>query len=164
VSVPLELVFHNIQFKKLEHIGLHLWLLDAAEIIAFLGRHKENLKSLRLRHISLREGKWKDVLGYIRGDLGLRTSSRHLEWVSLRGIGYEERTNVLGGMSFAQPSHRNSPRFDMDSDVGSSDDENNRGQERWRSSAKPSCKCFKGLAWDDLDDNGITVEKQQWCA
>lgn len=138
VSVPLETVFHHIHFKKLAHIGLHLWLLNSVEIIEMLDRHKDTLKSLRLRHISLREGTWKEVLEYIRQNLGRPLQWRRpLEWLSLRGVGYERNTN-LGGLNFGPgpATHGNlmhndsNSESDIDSDINRWSESNDDAEER----------------------------------
>lgn len=94
LSLKLEEVFHHVKWEKLVAFGVQAWRLDADEIIALAGRHRERLRGLRLRDVVLKDGsRWKDVLGYLRNDM-LR-----LDWVSLRRIDYEKHFDeqwVLG--------------------------------------------------------------------
>lgn len=84
LNLPLEVVFHNVTWRKLMAFGIQGWKLTEDEIINLALRHREQLRGLRLRDIVLREGSyWKDVLGE------LRDSMSKLNWVSLRRIGYE---------------------------------------------------------------------------
>lgn len=83
VNIKLEDLFHGVRWEKLSAFGIQAWRLNADEIIALAGRHRERLKGLRLRDVLLREGSmWKDVLGFLRDGMS------HLDWVSLRRIGY----------------------------------------------------------------------------
>ncbi|KAK0113602.1 hypothetical protein ONS95_013847 [Cadophora gregata] len=116
ISVPLAVVFHNVHFENLNHIGLSKWQLDWEDLLKMLERH-QRLKSLRLREIvlrrtSLEESNWEKVLRFIRLNL------RWLEWLSLRDIGYED-TPTFDGMHplapFYQPQH-NGSESDLDND------------------------------------------------
>lgn len=116
ISVPLAVVFHNVHFENLNHIGLSKWQLDWEDLLRLLERH-QRLKSLRLRGIilkrsSLEEANWEKVLRFIRLNL------RWLEWLSLRDIGYEDMP-TFGGMHplapFHQP-HYNGSESDLDND------------------------------------------------
>lgn len=84
IRVKLEEVFHDIKWNKLVAFGIQGWCLSSAEIIALARRHKDKLRGLRLRNVYLKEGShWSEVLHFLRNDM------RHLEWVSLRWIGYQ---------------------------------------------------------------------------
>ncbi|CZR56044.1 uncharacterized protein PAC_05932 [Phialocephala subalpina] len=103
VSAPLSLIFHDLYFEEIKHIGLHMWHLDSDELIKLLWRHRSTLRSIRLRHISLKqtldEKNWEKVLRFIRSTVP------NLKWVSLRGIGYDPSlsatTHGMGGLHFA---------------------------------------------------------------
>lgn len=82
VTVPLETVFHHVQWSKIRYIGIGAWRLDSSEIIDLVRRHKGSLRSLRLRDVLLNDGsRWSDVLKVLRFELTLK-------WVSLRRAGY----------------------------------------------------------------------------
>lgn len=86
LNLPLEMIFHNVQWKKLIAFGVQGWKLDAEEIIDLARRHRERLKGLRLRDVLLKDGSmWKDILGFLRSDM------HRLDWVSLRRIGYARK-------------------------------------------------------------------------
>lgn len=243
MSAPLSLLFHNVRFRWLVHLGLHMWDLDSDELIELLRRHRNTLRSIRLRHISLKqelnEKNWEKVLRFIRG------SFPNLKWISLRGISYDPQasatTHAMGGLHFApalQP-HPLQLDSDTDSDSGISnwspngtdgnheaetgadhessdpesatndddtdelesseagsindDDENDSDleEEHHDLSFEPSlsadntllansllqpepervtynntrglhCECGNGYGWDDLDDNGVSVTREQW--
>ncbi|KAH6620468.1 hypothetical protein C7974DRAFT_234787 [Boeremia exigua] len=83
LTLPLEEIFHNVKWEKLQAFGIQAWRLDADEIIGLARRHKDILRGFRLRDVLLKEGKrWKDVLSF------LQESMTRLEWVSLRRIDY----------------------------------------------------------------------------
>lgn len=86
ISLPLETLFHNVQWKKLKAFGVQGWKLDSDEIIDLARRHRDRLKGLRLRDVLLKEGSlWKDVLEFLRSEMF------RLDWVSLRRIGYAQK-------------------------------------------------------------------------
>lgn len=83
LSIPLEEVFHNVQWEKLRAFGVQAWRLDGEEIVKLARRHRRTLRGLRLRDVLLKEGsKWKDVLAMLREEMEM------LDWVSLRRAGY----------------------------------------------------------------------------
>ncbi|KAF2632773.1 hypothetical protein BU25DRAFT_453957 [Macroventuria anomochaeta] len=85
LTLKLEEIFHNVKWDKLQAFGIQAWRLDAEEIIALAGRHRETLRGLRLRDVLLKEGsRWRDVLSFLREDMS------RLDWVSLRRIDYEK--------------------------------------------------------------------------
>ncbi|KAL2061333.1 hypothetical protein VTL71DRAFT_7606 [Oculimacula yallundae] len=89
ISVPLDTIFHGMHVRKLQHLGLHLWLLDSEELLEFLQQHKSTIRSLRFRKVTFRrsleedELKWRKVLRFIRMNLS------RLNWISLRDVNYE---------------------------------------------------------------------------
>jgi hypothetical protein len=242
MSAPLSLLFHNVRFRRLVHLGLHMWDLDSDELIELLRRHRSTLRSIRLRHISLKqesnEKNWEKVLRFIR------VSFPDLEWISLRGISYDPRasatTHAMGGLHFA-PAHQPYPlQLDNDTDsdsgisnfspngadnhdveagddhdsseseadvtdeldsseAGSNDNNHNNDDDEHDSDLEEEhqdlsfetsvstdntslanfprpesersifnnmrglhCDCGNDFGWDDLDDNGISVTKEQW--
>ena len=117
LSLPLETLFHNVQWRKLIAFGVQGWKLDSGEIIGLARRHKDRLKGLRLRDVLLKDGStWKDTLGVLRSEM-LR-----LEWVSLRRIGYarifdEQRANP--GIEVSDDAQGSSSESDYESDIES---------------------------------------------
>ncbi|KUJ18735.1 uncharacterized protein LY89DRAFT_732284 [Mollisia scopiformis] len=117
-SAPLRLLLHEVRFRELKHIGLHMWTLDSDELIELLRRH-QGLRSIRLRHISLKqsldEKNWTKVLQFIR------STFPNLKWISLRGIGYNLNTSAtthpMGGLNFA-------PAFQPHPLTGNNDSDN----------------------------------------
>jgi hypothetical protein len=95
VSIPLETIFHDITWPNLLYIGFSGWILSSNEIIAFTQRHHKSLRSVRLREVRLKTGKWIEVLKFIRRELKLK-------WISLRQVGYEPK---IGGGPAAQPEY-----------------------------------------------------------
>ncbi|TAQ91145.1 hypothetical protein B7494_g497 [Chlorociboria aeruginascens] len=111
VSIALEAVFHNIRWAKLRYLGFGAWRLTSDEIISLLRRHRRTLRSVRLRGVLLKEGsRWLDVLHFLRRELDL-------QWVSLRGVGYEKWADqqATGGVNFV-PVMQGQPGDDSDSD------------------------------------------------
>lgn len=107
VSVPIEVVFHNVRWEKLSYVGLHMWKLESSELIRLLRRHRESLKHLRLRYIEIKDGTWDEILRMIRLELSLK-------WISLRGICYSS-TQAMGAMHFGHQGD-NDPDSDPDDD------------------------------------------------
>ena len=74
-----------------------MWTIDGGELLDVLRRHERTLRSLRLRHVSLRRHPtsasigWRPVLQFIRLQLRPKTPPN---WVSLRGIDYEDDAHV----------------------------------------------------------------------
>jgi hypothetical protein len=92
-----------------------MWQMSGNELLDLLKRHKNTLKSLRLRHISLRHNSvndcnWRQVLQFIRRDV-------RPDWVSLRGIDYEDDTHAVAGMHFVNVHAQNNAISDDDSDL-----------------------------------------------
>lgn len=122
VFAPLALLFHNVQFRSLAHLGLHMWDLDSDELIELLHRHRRTLGSIRLRHISLKqkanEKNWKKVLQFIRGTFP------DLKWISLRGVSYDPHTSAtthaMGGLHFAPGLQTHPLDFDQEDTDGDS--------------------------------------------
>ena len=83
LSLPLESIFHDLQWDRLIAFGIQAWKLDSAEIVKLARRHHDKLRGLRLREVLLEEGSmWQDILMFLRDEM------TRLDWVSLRRIGY----------------------------------------------------------------------------
>jgi len=137
LSVPLETLFHDVQWRRLIAFGVQGWKLEAEEIIRLARRHKERLKGLRLRDVLLKDGSmWKDILGFLRDEM-LR-----LDWVSLRRIGYarpfdeywanpgvEVPDDPPGGVSESDDTDDTDDDFDDDDHDDNDDDDGDEDQD-----------------------------------
>jgi hypothetical protein len=190
VSIPLETVFHNVQWKDLRYLGFHSWLLSSAEIVHILRRHRKTLQSVRLRRVRLTEGsRWEEILKVLRLELNLK-------WISLREIGYTARPEEApGGMHFGQNQPFNPT---IDHQAVDEDGNDNQGQyqggltydsdtsdlepdsrisigdramihhstpasDNHHSTEEPPCECGNGYSWGDLRDSGLgDIQRSQW--
>ena len=83
LGLALEDIFHHVHWERLRAFGIQAWRLDADEIIALVRRHRKTLRGLRLRDVLLNDpSRWRYVLEMLRDEMD------HLDWVSLRRIGY----------------------------------------------------------------------------
>lgn len=83
VSIPLESIFHNVQWNNINVIGVGFWRLTSDEIISLVRRHRTTLKGLRLRGVLLKDGsRWDTVLRVLRLEMA------KLQWVSLKKSNY----------------------------------------------------------------------------
>ncbi len=157
ISVPLVTVFHGLHFKTLKHIGLHLWQLDCDELLELLELHQRTLRSLRLRRIVLKSTStagrsWEKALRFIRSHLDL-------EWISLRGISYEEELSQVGGMQpFAHPMHLHNYDSESDledpndwSDIDAENDDDQEDSTEWDEDDDPQ----------DLDGTQGTIQTEE---
>ena len=121
------------------------WCLHAEEIIDLATRHREKLKGLRLRDVSLKgDSRWKDVL------MTLKTEMEVLEWLSLRRVGYDNGPEEMmngGGMEVSDDSTLDSS---TDRHDGLSEEDVNDGPEAGPSENRPN---GHSGARDDFDDH-----------
>lgn len=131
VDISLENIFHHVKWEKLVAFGIQGWKLEAKDIIALAGRHRERLRGLRLRDVFLKENSmWKEVLRFLHDEMP------QLDWVSLRRIGYaktfdeqwaaagvEVPDDIPGGISDSdeEPNDQSSDDSLSDNDVASTD-------------------------------------------
>lgn len=111
LSIPLEEVFHEVQWEKLRAFGIQAWRLDGDEIVKLARRYRRTLRGLRLRDVLLKEGsKWKDVLAMLRVEMEM------LDWVSLRRAGYAAHfdEHVAGTIELHNEDHHEIPPSDSD--------------------------------------------------
>ena len=87
ISNPLETIFHDVTWTRLQYIGLSRWDLHSNEIISFIGRHKGCLTSVRFREVRLKDGSWLEIVRFLR-------ENTKLKWASFRQIGYNPK---IGG-------------------------------------------------------------------
>jgi hypothetical protein len=190
LSLPLETIFHEVQWEKLRAFGIQGWRLNSEEIIGLARRHRKTLRGLRLRDVLLEEGSmWRDVLKMLREEM------EQLDWVSLRRAGYATHfdSHVSGTIELghepppsdsddedeweaAQPYHEETSsedeemeEIDDDSDVESANSDH--GPEAHDLAIDPDtpltatyCTCeHHGFSNDpeDLGDNGRNVSYTQ---
>lgn len=117
LTLRLEELFHGVRWEKLLAFGIQAWKLDADEIIALVGRHRERLKGLRLRDVLLKdESRWKHVLAWLRENM------IRLDWVSLRRIGYAQTFDEQWAAAGVEvPDDPPGGISDSDSDDGDAD-------------------------------------------
>ena len=134
LSLPLESIFHHVQWDKLRALGIQAWRLDADSILRLARRHRHSLRGLRLRDVLLTgDSRWKDVLACLREEMTL------LDWVSLRRIGYAATFDEVDAQAMEVPDSYSSTEGESgdesltpfsseteDSDHGD-DDNNNAG-------------------------------------
>ncbi|BCS01019.1 F-box domain protein [Aspergillus luchuensis] len=83
LDLALEQIFHHVQWKRLRTLSIQGWRLGSEEIIAFIRRHRRQLRNVRLANVYLRPGgRWRDVLSVLHDEMDL------LERIDLRGIDY----------------------------------------------------------------------------
>ncbi|CZT10947.1 uncharacterized protein RAG0_15261 [Rhynchosporium agropyri] len=134
ISIPLDAIFHGLHIQNLQHLGLHLWLLDSEELLAFLQQHKSTLRSLRFRKVTLRKTEeidlqWLKVLQYIRMNL------TRLNWISLRDVNYEGAVPEVQQPSRFAPIYLSEEDSYEDSDGDSEDEEDDNDMETGQSSS-----------------------------
>ncbi|KAI9371967.1 F-box domain protein [Aspergillus egyptiacus] len=94
LDLPLEHIFHRIQFKSLRTLSIQGWLLASDEIIALVSRHRGQLRDIRLVNIYLREGsRWRDVLSALHDDMD------EIEQIDLREINYASALSNANGIN-----------------------------------------------------------------
>ncbi|KAL2870240.1 F-box domain protein [Aspergillus lucknowensis] len=83
LDLPLEQIFHLIQWKRLRTLSIQGWRLTSEEIVALLRRHRRQLRDIRLVSIFLRDGsRWRDVLSVLHDEMD------EVERIDLREINY----------------------------------------------------------------------------
>ncbi|PYH78451.1 hypothetical protein BO82DRAFT_156984 [Aspergillus uvarum CBS 121591] len=83
LDLPLEHIFHRLQWKRLRTLSIQGWRLGSDELMALIRRHRRPLRDLRLAGIYLRPGgRWRDVLVLLHDEMD------HLERLDLREIDY----------------------------------------------------------------------------
>ncbi|KAL4929133.1 F-box domain protein [Aspergillus undulatus] len=92
LDLSLEQVFHRIQWNKLRTFSIKYWRLTSEEIIAFVRRHRRQLRDIRLVNIYLREGsRWLDVLSVLHDEMD------EIERIDLREINYASQPDTGHG-------------------------------------------------------------------
>ncbi|GLA08665.1 hypothetical protein AnigIFM60653_010461 [Aspergillus niger] len=83
LDLALEQIFHDVQWKRLRTLSIQGWRLGSEEVIAFIRRHRRQLRNVRLASVYLRPGgRWREVLTVLHDEMDL------LERIDLRGIDY----------------------------------------------------------------------------
>ncbi|KKK21545.1 hypothetical protein AOCH_003222 [Aspergillus ochraceoroseus] len=113
LDLPLEHIFHCVQWKRLRTLSIQGWRLGSEEIIALIRRHRRQLCDIRLISIYLREGDlWRDVLSVLRNELDrveridLReiNYASHIDTSTANGNGHSHGNGVGNGTTLAPES------------------------------------------------------------
>ncbi|PYH47337.1 F-box domain protein [Aspergillus saccharolyticus JOP 1030-1] len=175
LSLPLEQIFHRLQWKRLRTLSIQGWRLSSEEVIALIRRHRRPLRDLRLASIYLRPGgRWRDILVLLHDEMD------HLERLDLREIDYASHfdahdhhhhtpTTINGngaGSSqtptlalVVQPTLHSPPRdavLNVDSLSFAP-----RGSTR-HSFASATLEQLRTFTPEDLGDTGVSVRQDQW--
>lgn len=90
LDLPLEQIFHRVQWKRLRTLSIQGWRLTSEEIITLLRRHRRQLRDIRLVNIFLRDGsRWRDVLSVLHDEMD------EVERIDLREINYARHIDTL---------------------------------------------------------------------
>lgn len=150
-DIPLEQVFHHVHWERLRSLGIQGWRLHCAEVVGIARRHRACLEELRLPyvHLHLGSGRWRDLLAVLHEEMD------RLRRVDLRGINYYHNSDddpdakavrsmgeVLVCPAWVSPG--------CDCEYGS--------QPRRMPSTEQLC----AMGVDDLGDDGVRVEREQW--
>ncbi|EAU34413.1 predicted protein [Aspergillus terreus NIH2624] len=173
LALPLDRVFHRVQWKRLRALSLQGWRLGADEIIALVRRHRRPLRDLRLTSIFLDAGRWRDVLAVMHDEMD------HLDRVDLRDINYAAYLDALDfphghAHSQAQAHAPPPPGIVLDipqpalfassssSSSSSSSPSPSSGTAQSHGNRRPSLTPatrdrLRSLTADELGDNGVSV-------
>jgi hypothetical protein len=141
-------VFGDASLKRLTHIGLHGWRnLDKDELLELLDRPSE-LRSLRLRHLSLVAGKWKDILQHIRLDF-----DRRLDFISLRGVTYSPVAAhaITGGQLIGAPIPMSQGSDEVDFEDSNTDENSSPLSQQNMSDSEESSESTSNAVAENLD-------------
>jgi hypothetical protein len=156
VDVSLEAIFHHLQWDSLRSLGIQGWRLTAAEIIDILRRHQSRLREIRMPYIYLREGsRWLEILSVLHHEM------EELERVDLRDINYAKHFDAenLNGVEVPPGS----PEREVEREDGTTSTIVERPSEIGvRPGRSLSAEELRMLTANDLGDNGVRVEHQQW--
>ncbi|KAL4891022.1 hypothetical protein BDV59DRAFT_76546 [Aspergillus ambiguus] len=172
LSLPLDTVFHRVQWKRLRALSLHGWRVAADELIALLRRHRRPLRELRLTSVCLddaRRGRWRDVLAVLHDEMDRldRLDLRHINYAShfvdpldfpaghLQDYTLPPAPAVLPPPAVALNIPSSSAA--AAAAVGSVPV---RGNAR-RALTPATLDRLRSLAADDLGDNGVSVGREQ---
>ncbi|OOF97984.1 hypothetical protein ASPCADRAFT_205252 [Aspergillus carbonarius ITEM 5010] len=167
LDLALEQIFHHLQWKSLRTLSIQGWRLGSEEIVALIRRHRHQLRDVRLASIYIRPGgRWRDVLTVLHDDMD------YLEHIDLRGIDYTSHfdastnTNPTGhgaGSSqtptlaiVVQPTPTLAPHkavLNMDYLYSALPGSTSRSF---------ALEQLRGVTADDLGDNGVSVNDDQW--
>ncbi|KAL5359126.1 hypothetical protein BJX96DRAFT_183573 [Aspergillus floccosus] len=169
LALPLDRVFHRVQWKRLRALSLQGWRLGADEIIALVRRHRRPLRDLRLTSVFLDagRGRWRDMLAVLHDEMD------HLDRVDLRDInyaGYLDALDFPNGHAYPQAQAHAPPLPGIVLDIpqpalsassSSSSSPSSAAAQSYgnnRPSLTPATlDRLRSLTADDLGDNGVSV-------
>lgn len=172
VDFKLESIFHHLTWERLKSLGIQGWQLDSSEIIEILRRHQKSLQEFRCPCVYLHDGsRWKDVL------LVLGSNMDELAQVALQDIDYADhfKTEIQNGVEMPPSPPRNPTVIEEGEELtgdaisGSTgpshqyryyDGVGNNLDSRYGAFVSPAE--LKLLTVEDLGDNGVQVERDQW--
>lgn len=174
LNLEADAIFHGIRWKTLRALSLQGWRLSADDIISLARRHRRQLRDFRLVAVYLRPGgRWDSVLSVLRDEMD------HLGRLDLRDIDYTanfDALSVTSGVEVfddAHPAAASAPSS-LSVAAGTSLPEFQPSQVFGpgpRSYAvvrghrvplrRASLEKMRGLASDELGDDGIKVRRDQ---
>ncbi|KAL2827436.1 hypothetical protein BDW59DRAFT_57572 [Aspergillus cavernicola] len=102
LDLPLEQIFHHIQWKRLRTLSIQGWRVTSQELIALISRHSRQLRDIRLTSIFLHEGsRWRDVLSVLHDDMD------EVEQIDLREINYVKHFDAVSAPNGSLNGHGN---------------------------------------------------------
>jgi hypothetical protein len=171
LNLNLEAIFHGIRWKTLRTLSLQGWRLDADEIITLARRHLHQLREFRLYAVYLRGGsRWSDVLCMLRAEM------ERLTRLDLREIDYAMNFDALAidsGVEIFDPYPAGPISSSVSVAAGTSPPERplfpafgTNGHHTTlgpgdRLSKRRSLEKVRGLAVEELGDDGIRVHRDQ---
>jgi hypothetical protein len=179
VEFGLEDIFHHLTWENLRSLGIQGWQLDSSEIVEILRRHQGSLREFRTPCVYLREGsRWKDVLLVLNNDMD------ELIQVDLQDIDYADhfRTEIQNGVEMPPSPPQNGAEIEEEEELAVETTPNNtnnyhqyryyqsvvnfpssrNGSETGKNGTGLSIAELRVLTADDLGDNGVQVERDQW--
>ncbi|KAE8357622.1 hypothetical protein BDV27DRAFT_82841 [Aspergillus caelatus] len=166
LDLSLELIFHRLQWKRLQALSIQGWRLHSEEVISLIRRHRRQLRDIALTGVYLRSGgRWRDILSVLHDEMD------QVERIYLRDIDYADHldsvspdtnghastssTSVLSivpeptlALPYQATFNADYPYF---SPCGSTR----------RSFSETTLEQLRALTADDLGDNGVSVRREQ---
>lgn len=159
VGVSLEDIFHHLQWDNLRSLGIQGWRLTSAEIIGILRRHQSPLRELRMPYVYLRDGsRWLEILCVLHHEM------EDLERVDLRDINYANHfdTENMNGVEVPPDSPEEENAYVERRDGTTATILERPSEIEVRQGRPLSAEDLRMLTANDLGDNGVRVERQQW--
>jgi hypothetical protein len=169
LDLDLDAIFHGTRWKTLRALSLQGWRLSDHEIISLARRHRRMLREFRLCAVYLRRGgRWRDALAVLREEM------ERLERVELREIDYADNFDALATVSGVEvfDALLDAPNLSsLSVAAGTSPPETRqyvleRGWSALRGRIPTPLRSGhlekqRGFTIQDLDDDGVQVQKEQ---